>query len=277
MAKTKTKKPKKTAQPSTDKLCNCATNSPSRIPSEGTRYRSYSVQLYCDPNRWEQALSHAEHYAYILHDKDTSAKHYHLLLRFQNARTPSSLRKLFDLDGLTEDTTINLQILEEKNAAFAYLTHSTPKAIEEGKYQYDPSAVVCDDVTYWRDTKEAGEEDFLEDLLNPDYSARNMAVKYGRDYIRNYRRYEDFRAVVIADEAREKAKHQRRILAETLEAEGIDCTDRTGYDVALSYLFLHFFQLHENSSHQEKCTELLEYVQRVSSDLRSLCREELHK
>lgn len=167
-----------------------------------TKVRRMSLQLYCSPDRWGGVLLNAKHFAYILHDKDINpdgtpkTPHYHLLLVFDNARYRNGVRNLFDLDG-TDDTTINFQKMVNTSQAFQYLRHNTSKAQKEGKHLYDPSEVVCDDINFWEEITTPDttpNEDFLSDLEN--LGAKDMALRYGRDYIKNYQRYDTFKRML---------------------------------------------------------------------------------
>lgn len=189
------------------------------------RVRAFALELYASPEHWGTLLQEAEHYAYIFHDKDVKedgsfkTPHYHLLLRFPNAKTKSAVRKLTTIDSLDADTTINFQRLINSKSMYQYLMHNTKEARDAKKTPYDESLVIADDKTYWNDVtsfKSGENEAFLEDLLNPQLSQRAMAVKYGRDYIRNYTKYNDFALVIQAEKARGELKALRDDLFNSL-------------------------------------------------------------
>ena len=79
---------------------------------------------------------------FIYHDKDTEEDgtpkeiHIHLFVKMvhNQGKTFSTMKKLFPLSHLEES-------IEPINSVL-YLTHETPKAIEEGKYRYDRRAIV---------------------------------------------------------------------------------------------------------------------------------------
>lgn len=186
------------------------------------RSRIWALQFYCDISRAEDLLQRCDHFAYIKHDKDDTTPHYHLVVTFANARTGQSVLKGVEVDDLTEDTTVNLQAGRDRHALARYLLHDTPKARADGKHLYDESEVHTDDVAYWYEDEvvpenEAPVSPFVDDLLSARLSARQMAYKYGRDYIRNYRTYQGFANEQREIEFRERAAKAKEKLTEELE------------------------------------------------------------
>lgn len=215
------------------------------------RVRGFALELYANPSHWGSLLEEAEHYAYIFHDKDVKedgslkTPHYHVLVRFPNAKTKTAVRKLTEIDKLIEDTTINYQRLVNPKAMYQYLMHNTKEAIKAKKTRYDEECIFCDNRTYWNDVTSFGTNDnetFIEDLLNKEFSARDMAVKYGRDYIRNYSRYEAFADTIRAEALRKKTTEYRNELFEQLngcdnsEEESSRHMDKEVRDILTSYV-----------------------------------------
>lgn len=233
MAKTNTKKDTKNSTHSTaSKVCNSAT-----FVSDVDRLRSFSLELYASPEHWGSLLENSEHYAYVYHDRDVredgspKTAHYHLLVCFKNAKTKSAVLKLTNIELLEKDTTVNFQKLLNRKNAFRYLMHDTPEAIIEGKARYNADEVKCDDLNYWIDVKGEGEnEEFLTDLLEVK-SERAMALKYGRDYIRNRLKYRDFAQVLEREEITNKAVEARTELFNVLD--DTDNANRNDFDEAL--------------------------------------------
>lgn len=86
----------------------------------------------------------AEQYAYIVHNKDTTANglekasHVHVVMRFENPRSLQSISKIF------RDSPQYVELPKTRNGynnMLAYLTHRTKGATE--KFQYDPEAVTA--------------------------------------------------------------------------------------------------------------------------------------
>lgn len=202
----------KSTQLNQDNLCNSVFVD-NRYIDDYDRLRAFALELYAPPKYWGTLLSSAEHYAYIYHDKDIKADgtpklpHYHLLLRFSNAKTKSAVRKLTDIDKLDKDTTILYQKLLNPKGAFNYLTHETKEARADNKTVYDSSCVICDNAQYWSDIVDYNtsvNEDFVSDLLSGAYDTKSLAIKYGRDYMKNLTRYNQFVDIVRTEEARKQ-------------------------------------------------------------------------
>ena len=87
--------------------------------------------------------------------------------------------------------------MEDKFSAFAYLTHDNDKS----KFQYSKELIHCDSFDYWQpttsETKEEKNEEFLNDLLC--LSKYQLAVKYGRDFMRHYKTYLEFAEIVACE------------------------------------------------------------------------------
>lgn len=218
--------------------CSSATKN-SKYLDYNTKVRSMSIQCYCPPERWGALLKEAYRYAYIYHDKDVNddgtlkTPHYHIVVRFSSPRYRSAVEKMFDLEGLTEDTTVNFQKVKSLGSVFAYLTHRSASSVH--KYQYDENAVVSNDISYFTTIAErvSSEADmdigdyslnttFLEDLTADDFSLYKMCLRYGRDYMKNYRIYQMLRYDLINAEEQAKEDEIRRVetieLASTIES-----------------------------------------------------------
>lgn len=155
------------------------------------------VESYLNECDFKPSLSKASHWAYILHDCDDCEPHYHILIHYSNSRTGLSV--LRDFIGF-QNTRVEKCI--SPLACYEYLTHkNTPE-----KYQYSSSRIVTHNPIYWehfipsiRDrTNDKIETDFIEDLLNSEkLDYYTMAKKYGRDFMKNWRSYIDFREEVL--------------------------------------------------------------------------------
>lgn len=236
-------KKKKVTQKTNVDLCNCAKNE--TYVAESDRLRRFSLQLYAEPTYWGRLLQNAQHYAYILHDKDVNpdgtpkTPHYHLLVTFADAKTKSSVRKMTDIDSLTEDTTINFQKLINPRNAFRYLIHDTPEAKADGKYQYSLDAVKYDSADFWCDCDASDSNaEFLDDLLSDTMNERSMALKYGRDYIRYRRCYREFADTLRIEDIRHSVSTNRDDLLNALaDADNaIENVDDTIDDVIIQYI-----------------------------------------
>lgn len=141
------------------------------------RYYSFMVELYPDDITHVQALDFIitfyDKYAYILHDKDFNDKgeikkpHYHVMLKFDNARTITSLSKELSIKSNYIEPT-------KKNylSGLRYLIHADDK----NKYQYGIDEV---DGTL----KPKLIESLKGDLSEADYILQIMEIIEGLNYI----------------------------------------------------------------------------------------------
>lgn len=152
------------------------------------RFRNFAVMTYHSEEVIKAVLcsnsSRIRYYAYILHDKDINADgtlktpHYHLLLVFYNAMTENAVKSLFP----SNQNTLT-QVLKDKYACFNYLDHKD----KPDKYQYDHALIVSNDLEYWDNLQECGEDDdncmnIINDIL-AGVPQSVMVMRYRRDYI----------------------------------------------------------------------------------------------
>lgn len=150
------------------------------------------------------------HFAYILHDKDVftesdeqhnigdkKQEHWHLCINLTTKQTFKWLKDKFN--EIAPDCNLWCHQMDDSEKAYEYLTHSTEKAINQGKTRYLDDDVFSDNKIYWtsEECKEDVKEDhndyiltFLEDICQYGYCPRMMireyVTKYGRDFIFNY-------------------------------------------------------------------------------------------
>lgn len=139
------------------------------------------------------------YYAYIIHDKDVlpdgspKEKHAHILLSLANSKTFSQVIGWLKRDVFCSGSNIFAQPIRSRESAQRYLTH----ADNPEKYQYSKDQIVTNNALYWEEpgdpsgeSPEEANERFLHDLMfcNPVELAR----RYGRDYIKNFDRYNGF-------------------------------------------------------------------------------------
>lgn len=168
----------------------------------------------------------------ILHDKDLKEdgspkeSHLHFLLSLTTSREISEvcgwLKKCTDEKGQAVNT-FGEPVLST-SGSLAYLTHEG----QETKHQYNESDIVIlrGSKEHWltlegeveRNTRRAQEKQAKKDEQSEEIDQliqdcienkpeREMARKYGRDYIRNRRTYREFAAIVQYQETGECAEH----------------------------------------------------------------------
>lgn len=158
---------------------------------------------YAEPHEFLPLLAQAQHWCYIKHDKDDKVAHYHILARFATEKSLSSCRKL--QCGTQNLLGKPLNSIKAQMKMMAYLTHDTAKARQDGKHIYNPDDIVYKaNDNYWekqfekeaeaRDNEDKNEA-FLKDLIDENMAIYEMARRYGRDFIKNFRSYMAFRAM----------------------------------------------------------------------------------
>lgn len=175
------------------------------------RYYTLSGVVYDDDIEClKELFEYSNHYVSIIHDKDDRDTHIHFICTFQqNISFEGAKRRIHSVGNSF------VQPVENLPGMFAYLTHSTEKAVEDGKHEYQQSELISDNIEYWYNRVAEKEEkknnnEFINDLLAKDMSIREMGIKYGRDFIKNMHSYLAFRRAVYQmepDIIEESIKH----------------------------------------------------------------------
>lgn len=157
------------------------------------KYR-WSIMTYASPSEFQPLLNKAEHYLYIYHNRDKNENHYHILLTFKQQISLNNIRSIINSTQNTFG-----EPLKDNNAMAIYLTHEE----ESDKEIYSIEEFVSDNLDFWFTTKkklskEEENEQFIYDLLN--LSKIDMVIKYGKDFIKNYEKYEYFRHLLLNEE-----------------------------------------------------------------------------
>lgn len=158
------------------------------------RFYRWSLVTYASENELSDLKEKCLHYAYIFHDNDSVTPHIHFLATFQQQISLSRIKSIIS----SEQNTLG-QRLFSNTAMYSYLTHENLS--ESEKAVYDSDRIVCDSLDFWTSTcstKEEENESFITDLIN--LSPYEMAIKYGRDFIKNFSRYQEFKDILIHSE-----------------------------------------------------------------------------
>lgn len=170
---------------------------------------AWSFISYAQPHEFLPLLAQAKHWCYIKHDKDknpdgsSKEAHYHILARFPTERSLSSCRKL--QNGTQNLLGKQMRRLQDQMRLTQYLTHDTEACRKAGKHIYSIEDVVYKaNDNYWekqfdkeeeKSNQKASNEDFFNDLTDENMSIKDMAIKYGRDFIKNFNSYMSFRSM----------------------------------------------------------------------------------
>ena len=128
----------------------------------------------------------------VIHKKgELEKEHFHVLVDFFNGHTFSSVKRIFT----TENDKPRVEKITDRVAQYRYLTHKD----NPEKYQYDESAIISNDINYYEKLCLEGDkvdndnkaECIIMDILK-GVSPRIMLSRYGREYVINYQKYQDF-------------------------------------------------------------------------------------
>lgn len=154
--------------------------------------KSYFVLSYAPPTELTEFLNKCNFFAYIYHDCDEKEPHYHYFLTFSNNKNPYNLAR----EMLCGRYSFMIENVRNRKACLRYLIH-----LDDGdKFQYPLANVTSNNFgaveracRIYQPTEDNGE--FIKDICykNP----YENAIKYGRDYIRNFAKYQEFRGVLI--------------------------------------------------------------------------------
>lgn len=187
--------------------------------------RNFSISTYLPAKAIREVIQtiSVQHWAMITHDKDDKATHTHVILRLNNKTTTRSIARKFTDKGLGLDDGKNVNTFVEEcqslDDMFDYLTHKN----QPEKYQYSIDEVSCDDLGYWRgDYSSAGKQKTAEHSIeNTAYqilcdlenglSYREMAKRYGREFIINRWKYEEFFELMTKQEQFRKQRLDTKI------------------------------------------------------------------
>lgn len=167
----------------------------------------YALITYCPIDEIDPLVFQAcKFYAWICHDKDLTddgeikEPHYHILLEFNDCRprNPIKLLQCFKPDVYTT----MIQNVKSTRGVVRYFCHLD----DPDKMAYDVGEIFSNDTVrvekLCNDSKIRDNNDFYYDLLN--LNVCEMAIKYGRDYIKNMKRYEEAR-VMLEDQIQKSA------------------------------------------------------------------------
>lgn len=199
-----------------------------KMKNEGSknmsRYYSFRLISYLNKESIEKICKEkCNHYAYIYHDKDTTEEgnpkepHFHIVCTTKQPKSINSIRREFD-DTSGQNTLA--KVADDMQLAYNYLTHKD----NPEKYQYKTEEITHDDIKYWikvskdENTERPSNEEFIKDLFK--FNPLQMSKKYGRDYIKNFERYDYFRRYVSEEMQRRNGwwKHEYNEDIDLIEA-----------------------------------------------------------
>lgn len=264
----KPKNPEKSTGKKTDKVFtltkNCSTPSSSLYTKykadKTSQFTSLFIRTYGTTEEVERLLEvvKPDEYAYIVHDRDKKddgslkEPHIHLLVYKRNQF------RLTKFLTFTEANT-RIEIPRSKKFAYEYLTHKN----NPDKTSYNLSEIIEyheKEDTFSLTEQEARDQrnvNLLDDI--GVLTRREMAIKYGTDYIKNYERYERFMNVVRSEEMEKEADALASIARP--EEEFFHLAEFGGDDVRLTladFVCVHLRDLMDKNR-MPTCQELIKF------------------
>lgn len=160
------------------------------------RFYRWSLVIYGNEEDVLKVCRVSQHYAYILHEKEEKEMHWHLLCTFKVWKSLASIKSMID-----NGQNVLGEEMHDKQAAFRYLTHKD----NPEKYQYEEELIKSDDKGFWRGEEQGDVIELIDDIIK-GMSFRDMAIKYGKDFVKNYRTYAHYATLVEAQETHERIK-----------------------------------------------------------------------
>lgn len=146
-------------------------------------------------------------WAKVYHDRDKNKDgtpkkpHWHVIASWKCPASPSRYKYLLKFFGKSDLQTFVEHAASLKGAT-EYLWHKN----SPDKFQYRQEDIIAFGLDRLLETKqsetERGNATFIDDLLH--LSRYELGVKYGRDYMKNMRRYEDFTSAHTWDKVSEE-------------------------------------------------------------------------
>ena len=168
------------------------------------RARQFFIRTYLNPDEFEPIIKAARNWAYILHDKDGGEPHYHIIAVFKNARSEGGIKATIPN---TQQTRIEI-VKNGIEACYRYLTHED----NPEKYHYSKDEIQSNGKGYFEENKAEHEtaEQMIDDILQ-GLSLRELARRYGRDFMKNWRKYIEFARAVMGQEDGERIGYEQMI------------------------------------------------------------------
>lgn len=200
-----------------------------RITEETTKeYKYLSLSTYATEEEFTRMLNEKKPYikgvSYIYHDKDTNTPHTHIAIELKRSRKGQAIIRWFK--GLKDSkgefaNTFGEEVISV-SALHDYFKHEDDESVKAGKHQYTEEDIkviegipnAWDYETAWEKAEAQAEakeqkadevEQMLDDIIN-EVPAREMARRYGRDFMKNASSYRKFASEVVLEETQDLAK-----------------------------------------------------------------------
>lgn len=161
-------------------------------------YNPLELSIYLQQCEWCLHYALIEHTNDVQEDGKTPKKaHIHVLLNVNSAVSLNWLTtRIYKIKGL--DGEIIGETMSDKYMMYRYLTHKD----DTDKFQYNEDQILSNDFDYFKkqfNDKENDVESLINDILD-GRSFRSLCIKYGRDYMKNYKAYNECAKIISCQE-----------------------------------------------------------------------------
>lgn len=176
------------------------------------RYYSFRIITYAKEEEFQTLLKYGTKWEYIFHDKDKKEDgtlkepHWHINIILREWKTVKGICNL--IKGSQNSLAIPMN---DKRDAHEYLTHKN----DPDKFQYEENLIKSSEKKLWEEKESKTDENelFLKIIENKQMTLREKAIRLGKDYMKNYYRYETFiRAMTEEEEDIERGYKTNMIL-----------------------------------------------------------------
>lgn len=155
------------------------------------RYYSFRIITYAKEEEFQTLLKYGTKWEYIFHDKDKKEDgtpkepHWHINIILREWKTVKGVCKLIEGDQNSLAIPMN-----DKREAHEYLTHQN----DPDKFQYDENLIKSSAKKLWKETESKTDENelFIKTIEDRTITLREKAIRLGKDYMKNYYKYESF-------------------------------------------------------------------------------------
>lgn len=155
------------------------------------RYYSFRIITYAKEEEFQTLLKYGTKWEYIFHDKDTKEDgtlkepHWHINIILREWKTIKGVCKL--IEGSQNSLAIPMN---DKREAHEYLTHKN----DPDKFQYSDNLIKSSEKKLWEEIESTSDENerFIAILEDQTMTLREKAIRLGKDYMKNYYKYENF-------------------------------------------------------------------------------------
>lgn len=167
------------------------------------RAYTFSMVSYARRSEIEPLLQKSKHWAIISHENDvnTNGAHFHILVTFAQQKSFSQVCSYVE----SEQNTFAQEVQGTIADVLTYWTHKNSPE----KTQHEKSEIQFDDERYWgrydEEVQDDANEAFINDLI-AQTSQHEMARRYGRDYMKNFAKYQQFGNILRNEQIRDVEK-----------------------------------------------------------------------